>query len=86
MDRDARGLNGRGCESVDMRLDCMTSVVATVVDQGNCILRLRRWSGNTVPAGKNSYPEWSGMTEARDAMASARIGWKWRDRVGFGSV
>ena len=26
------------------------------------------------------------MTEARDAMASARIGWKLQDRVGFGSV
>jgi len=37
MDQGARGLSGRGCESVDTRWDCMTSVAVSAVDQGNCI-------------------------------------------------
>jgi len=80
----SRGSSGRGCESVDMRPGCMTSV-ATAVDQGNCILRSQLW-GNTALAGTSNYLKRTGMTGARDAEESAQIGWKWRGRVGVGSV
>ena len=72
-DQGVQGSNGRGCESADTRSDYMPSVAAAVADQGNCTLRSRWWE-NTVPAGTNSYLEWTEKTVARDASASARIG------------